>query len=447
MSKESVIKWIKSNKKSVVVVVATVLIIGGFAWIVAAIRENSQNKKDGSEAVALSSAAVADSITEYGFVWEDHKVVNGKVKNGDYFSTLLSDMGVSQNDIFKLTQRCEGVFDLGHLKVGYPYEAFFSKEGPLEYLVYSETSTSYVIFNLLDTMSVSRQDKKFEVVEKYVEVEIANSLWADIVNSGASGLLAIKLADIYAWTIDFFGLQKGDSFKAVYEEMSYRGKVVDIGKISYVSFQHLDESHPVYYFEEKGVGNKYWNEKGESTQKAFLKAPLNYSRISSGFTYARRHPITRVVKPHTGVDYAAPMGTPVVSIGDGVVILKRWKGGGGNTVYIKHNSVYQSGYLHLSRYGKGIAVGKRVKQGQIIGYVGSTGMSTGPHLDFRIWKNGTPVNPVTMKSPPSHPIGKESKDAFEAVKNAANDKLLEIQALTLLREKVEWCSVGSKHRN
>ena len=200
------------------------------------------------------------------------------------------------------------------------------------------------------------------------------------------------------------------------------------------------QEYPVYYFEQENVGNRYWNEKGESTQKAFLKAPLSYKRISSGFTYARRHPITRVVRPHTGIDYAAPKGTPVMSIGDGVVIQKGYKGGGGHTVKIKHNSVYQSAYLHLSKYGKGIAVGTRVKQGQVIGYVGSTGMSTGPHLDFRVWKNGTPINPLKMKSPPSHPISKKNKERFLEVVGSSKVKLNDALVNQLLEQKIQILS-------
>ncbi|MBO7585019.1 MAG: M23 family metallopeptidase, partial [Bacteroidales bacterium] len=155
---------------------------------------------------------------------------------------------------------------------------------------------------------------------------------------------------------------------------------------------------------------------GESLRKAFLKDPLSYSRISSGFSYARRHPITHQVRAHTGVDYAAPMGTPVMSIGDGVVTSVGYEGGGGNTVRITHNSVYKTAYLHLSKYGPGIKAGTRVTQGQVIGYVGSTGSSTGPHLDFRVWKNGTPINPVTMDSPPADPVPADKMPEFEAAK-------------------------------
>jgi murein DD-endopeptidase MepM/ murein hydrolase activator NlpD len=165
-------------------------------------------------------------------------------------------------------------------------------------------------------------------------------------------------------------------------------------------------------FDQKDGGNIWWNEKGESMRKAFLKAPLQYSRVSSGFSYARRHPVTRKVQPHTGVDYAAPKGTPVMTIGDGVVTSVKYEGAGGNTVRIRHNSVYSTAYLHLSKYAKGLKVGQRVRQGEVIGYVGSTGRSTGPHLDFRVWKNGTPINPLKMDSPPAEPLKEDNMPAF-----------------------------------
>ena len=227
-----------------------------------------------------------------------------------------------------------------------------------------------------------------------------------------------------------FGLQKGDSFKVLYNEHSCEGEVTDIGEIWFSTFT-WGKSIECLYFEEEGTSNRYWNSDGESMRKSFLKSPLKYfSRISSGFSYARRHPITRVVRPHTGVDYAAPTGTPVLTIGDGVVIEKGYKGGGGHTVKIRHNSVYTTAYLHLLKYASGLKVGSRVSQGQVIGYVGSTGMSTGPHLDFRVWKNGTPINPLKMESPPAEPIREANKEKFEA----SRDSLRHLASNFVLRQ-------------
>ena len=251
--------------------------------------------------------------------------------------------------------------------------------------------------------------------------------------AGVSPELIISLSDIYAWTVDFFGLQKGDRFRVLYEEKLCDGEVVAVDTVRYAVFSHNGEDLPSIMFDQKDGGNIYWNEKGESMRKAFLKAPLNYSRVSSGFSYARKHPVTRKVQPHTGVDYAAPKGTPVMTIGDGVVTSVKYEGAGGNTVRIRHNSVYSTAYLHLSKYAKGLKAGQRVRQGEVIGYVGSTGRSTGPHLDFRVWKNGTPINPLKMESPPAEPLRKESMEAFNAMYENYQHKIDTIQAHTALQ--------------
>ena len=165
-----------------------------------------------------------------------------------------------------------------------------------------------------------------------------------------------------------------------------------------------------------GNSDKYFNQNGDNLRKAFLKAPLNFKRVSSKFSYARKHPVTGKVRPHTGVDYAAPMGTPVVALGDGQVISAGWTTtGGGNVIKIRHNSVYTTGYMHLKGFAKGIKKGAKVKQGQVIGYVGSTGTSTGPHLDFRVWQNGTPIDPLKMKSPAADPLPKKYKPQLDSL--------------------------------
>ena len=249
-----------------------------------------------------------------------------------------------------------------------------------------------------------------------------------MIDSGVSPELIISLSDIYAWTVDFFGLQKGDRFRVLYEEKLCDGEVVAVDTVRYAIFSRGKEHLPSIMFDQKDGGNIYWNEKGESMRKAFLKAPLKFSRISSGFSYARRHPVTKKVRPHTGVDYAAPKGTPVMTIGDGTVTSIKYEGAGGNTVRIRHNSVYSTAYLHLSGYAKGLKVGQRVRQGQVIGYVGSTGRSTGPHLDFRVWKNGSPINPLKMQSPPAEPIKKASLEAFQAAHEKYRAQVDEILA-------------------
>ena len=355
--------------------------------------------------------AQEEELCPLGFYPDSLEVVEGVVKNGQFFSTLLGSLGMSAQEAYNLTQACSDVFDVRTLRVGNSYRAYYSSG--LAYLVYDRDRTSSIIFSCQSPYEAWIYEKLVVVEQRYADVTINTSLWVDMREAGVSPELIVSLSDIYAWTVDFFGLQKGDRFRVLYDETSCDGEVVAVDTVRYAVFSHGDEDLPSIMYDQKDGGNIYWNEKGESMRKAFLKAPLKFSRISSGFSYARRHPVTRRVQPHTGVDYAAPKGTPVMSIGDGVVTGKKYEGAGGNTVRIRHNSVYSTAYLHLSAYAKGLKVGQRVRQGQVIGYVGSTGRSTGPHLDFRVWKNGSPINPLKMQSPPAEPLKDVHRDDFE----------------------------------
>ncbi|MDD2492028.1 MAG: peptidoglycan DD-metalloendopeptidase family protein [Bacteroidales bacterium] len=352
-------------------------------------------------------------VTEFGIPVDEFEIKEGAVKRGQFFTNLMTDLGAEYADIYSLTQASRGQFDLRKMKIGNNYKAYYTldEDPKLAYLVYQDTKTSFVTFGIHDSIFVKVHELDVTVRTRVGEAIINTSLWNDCVNSGMSPLIANRLSDIYAWTIDFFGLQRGDSFMVVYDEILAGGEFLDIGTIHAAYFRHNGVMYEAHRFIQDESPN-YWNEKGENLRKAFLKAPLKFSRVSSGFSYARRHPVTRVVRPHTGVDYAAPTGTPVVSIGDGVVTQRAYAGGGGNTVKIKHNSTYTSAYLHLSRYASGLRVGKRVRQGEVIGYVGSTGLSTGPHLDFRIWRNGKPINPLKMDAPPADPIKSGNREAF-----------------------------------
>ncbi len=354
-----------------------------------------------------------EPIYEFGISLNEFTSTEGQVKRGEFFTNLITKLGASESDAYALTQSSRGIFDLRKLKVGNGYKAFYTKEEVprLAYVVYEDTRTSYVVFGVHDSIFVKLYEKEIESRLRIAEAKITTSLWQDLQSAGLNPLLALKLSDIYAWSIDFFGLQKGDSFIAIYDELYAGDKFIDIGVVHASFFTHAGRVYDAYRFVQD-ESPQYWNIKGENLRKAFLKAPLSFTRVSSGFTYSRRHPVTRIVRPHTGVDYAAPRGTHVYSIGDGVVIQKGYAGGGGNTVKIRHNSTYTTAYLHLQGYAKGISVGKRVRQGELIGYVGSTGLSTGPHLDFRVWKNGVAINPLKMEAPPADPVKSSNKELF-----------------------------------
>lgn len=372
-----------------------------------------------------------------GFCPDSLSTVEGKVRNGQFFSTLLGSLGMSAQEAYNLTEACDSVFDVRTLRVGQEYTAYYSGEpgqgqGNLQYLVYERDKASSIVFSCRPPYEAWVYDKPVEVERRYADVTITRSLWEDMRAADVSPLLIVSLSDIYAWTVDFFALQKGDRFRVLYEEKVCDGEVIAVDTVRYAVFSHAGADYPMVMYNQGDGGNIWWNDKGESMRKAFLKAPLNYSRISSGFSYARRHPVTRRVQPHTGVDYAAPKGTPVMTIGDGVVTSMKYEGAGGNVVRIKHNSVYRTAYLHLSKYAKGLKVGQRVRQGEVIGYVGSTGRSTGPHLDFRVWKNGTPINPLKMESPPAEPINEANRDDFVRTHKNYKARIDTIQASSVV---------------
>ena len=362
------------------------------------------------EVVRTEPSAGADSVAAVSF--DGLREVKGKVRNGEFFSGMLMRLGMSAADAYGLSEACDSVFDVKTLRTGNAFRAYYSDSDSLQYIVYDKDNVRSVVFRCFRPFGASEAVKPVTVERKYADVTINSSLWNDMLAADVSPLLVLNLSDIYAWTVDFFGLQKGDRFRVFYDEKTCDGKVVAIDTVRYAVFTHGGEDYPAVMFDQKDGGNIYWNTSGESMRKAFLKAPLKYSRISSGFTYARRHPITRRVQPHTGVDYAAPAGTPVMTIGDGTVTSMKNEGAGGNVVRIRHNSVYSTAYLHLSKYASGLRPGQRVRQGDVIGYVGSTGRSTGPHLDFRVWKNGSPINPLKMESPPAEPLKQEFRDSF-----------------------------------
>ena len=353
----------------------------------------------------------------YGICIDSLDVVEGNVKKNEFLANILQKEGVSYNTINYIDRNQRKVFDVRKIKVGNKYTFLMSRDSvpQAKYWIYEIDRTNYAVFKLTDSLSAWRGEKEVITEIEHVGVEIKSSLWNAMAEAGCDASLILELSDIYAWTIDFFGIQEGDSCKAVFEKKYIAGDSVSfgIGNVLAAYFKNNGEGKYAFSYEQNGR-KEYFDENGDNMRKAFLKAPLNYRRISSKFSNGRMHPVYHVVRPHHGVDYAAPTGTPVQSIGDGTVIAKGWdKKGGGNYVKIKHNSIYTTTYMHLSKFGKGISQGCKVKQGQTIGYVGSTGASTGPHLDFRLQKNGTYIDPLKFKSPSAEPVKKENREEYK----------------------------------
>ena len=356
---------------------------------------------------------------EFGLPIDSFRIDTGSVKNGETLGAILNRLGASRQQMAAIGNLPRSEFDVRSIRPDKTYYGFYQTDTAgvehLCYWVYIASVRDTKVIHLTDSIHVEHQQKPIRYETRSATVGIESSLWNAMVSNDLPVELALELSEIYAWTIDFFGLQKGDSVRVYYDETYIDNTRTGIGTIYACNFYHARKWQEAFYFE-AGPLHTYFDGDGKSLRKSFLKAPLNYKRISSHFSYARKHPVYKIVRPHTGVDYAAPTGTPVVSIGDGVVIEKAYKGQAGNMVKIKHNATYTTAYLHLSKYGN-ISVGSHVNQGQVIGYVGATGAATGPHLDFRVWKNGTPVDPLKLESPPADPVPAKYRAEFDSVVN------------------------------
>ncbi|MFI3249200.1 MAG: peptidoglycan DD-metalloendopeptidase family protein [Rikenellaceae bacterium] len=374
-----------------------------------------------------TTAEVEDIIAEvesrYGVPIEGYVLESNKVRSGQTMGNILSSYGRSAMDIDRLDKASDSIFSLRKIRAGYNYTAFLSTDslsaGHLDYIAYERNDVDYVLFTMVgDSISVATGEKPTTTIRNRRTAVINSSLWGAIMRENLPYALAAEMENIYQWSVDFFGIQNGDSFTVIYDEKFVQDTIsVGIGQIWGAKFSHGSKDYYAIPFNQNGK-IEYWDEVGASLKKQMLKAPLKYSRISSTFSNARLHPIYKVYRPHHGVDYAAPSGTPVHSVADGVVIFKGWGGGGGNTLKIQHPNNIMTGYLHLSRFASGINQGTHVSQGDLIGYVGSTGASTGPHLDYRVWKGGTPINPLTIPQEPTEPITDENQPSFNVIKGA-----------------------------
>lgn len=360
-------------------------------------------------------------IYTFGIKTNNFTVIDTVVPKHSTFASLFTNHGLSQNIAQTLIQKGDSLFDVRKLRSGNRYVVFLDKKtAKFCCLVYEIDKINHIIFDLRDTsiLNVYLSSKKVEIRERKVRGKIETSLWNTMESINVDGSLAVELSEMFASSIDFFNIQKDDEFAVIFDEQSIEGEPSVVQQIKCAEFKHEGKVYFAIPFIGKDGKRVFYDEHGNGTKKAFLKAPLKFARVTSGFSHARRHPVLRIVRPHHGVDYGAPTGTPVMSIGHGVVLSKGYSGGAGNMVKIKHQQGYVSSYMHLSRFGGGVSVGSRVTQGQIIGYVGSTGLSTGPHLDFRIYHNNKPVNPLKIVSPPSEPISGSYKKQFNIVRDS-----------------------------
>lgn len=360
---------------------------------------------------------IPESPLVFGFPKDSFLVHEASMGKNDFLSTILEDYRVDFSTVLAISEAAEPVFDVRKFQQGKSYCVLSSKDSVGQCFIYQPNALEYVVYDFRnrDSVQVYMERRPVSLRERSAAGVIHSSLYQSLADAGASPLLALRMSEVYAWSIDFYRIQKGDQFKVVYQEKVVDDEVVGIGDIQAAWFSHFGEDYYAFWFA-KGDQADFFDDQANSLRKAFLKAPVKFSTITSRYTMNRFHPVLKRNKPHLGTDYAAPTGTPIVSTGDGIVVAAGYTSGNGNYVKIRHNGTYTTQYLHMSGFAKGIKNGVAVKQGQTIGYVGSTGLATGPHVCYRFWKNGTQVDPFKEKIPPTAPVKAEYVAAFDSIK-------------------------------
>jgi len=378
------------------------------------VEEANENKE---ESLEITEEITDDKITEEKV---EGITVDGCLEAGDTLYDSLIEKGIAAVEILELQEKLKSIIDCNHIPTGAKYTLKYDPEGKLKVFVYETSPIDILHINIPESDSEELQVVKEDIYKEVVKLDgiIESSLYESMLDCADSPQLALQIADIFSWQIDFLTeCREGDTFKLLVEK-EQRGDFYRWGKVIAVQYEGEQLSkHNAILFEDSSGHVDYYNEKGDSLRKAFLRAPLNYKYISSYFSKNRFHPILRIWRPHLAIDYAAPTGTPISTIGDGTVIFAGWENGYGNYIQIRHPNNYVTGYGHLSRYASGLKKGKKVVQGEIIGYVGATGLATGPHLDFSISKNGQRVDFLKLELPSASSVDSKYKAQFEETKN------------------------------
>jgi murein DD-endopeptidase MepM/ murein hydrolase activator NlpD len=370
----------------------------------------------------LSEIPPAPEVDEYGLKTADLEILDDEIKRNESLYIILNSQGVTPEKIYEIQQEAKGEVKLNRMIPGQKYRLYRDNEGVFAF-VWHQSPTEFTTINWKSDIEIQNGSIPVDTVVRTISGTIHSSLASALMEQDVSQRLVVELANIYAWTVDFYALQMGDQFKAVYEDRYVNGEYIGIGKVRAAEFVHRGKELRAYFYD-YGEDDGYYDAEGNSMRRAMMRVPFEYNpRISSSFSRNRYHPILKRNRPHYGTDYAAPAGTPILAAGDGVVTEAQRRGGNGNIVQIKHNSVYKTAYLHMNRFASGIRAGVSVRQGQVIGYVGQTGLATGPHLCYRLYKNGSPVNSVTYDFPPSEGLQDIYMDEFQFEVDRFNDLL------------------------
>jgi murein DD-endopeptidase MepM/ murein hydrolase activator NlpD len=377
-------------------------------------------------AAPLSALAVAPSSARLPAApaAPEWKITDGVITRGRTLSEVLRADGVSPQSISQIARALQGRFNFRKAMPGHSFRLVRDASGNvLEFRYHVSPTQSFTVKRVGGELRATSDDGDLEARQTRIAGVITSTLFQSITNLGEDGSLARDFSDIFAWDVDFQrNVRPGDSYQILYERLyrdaGGRETYVRPGRILAARFQGEDGEFTAVYFESSDGRGGYYRPDGSSVEGQFLMAPLRHARITSNYSSARRHPILKITRPHRGIDYAASIGTPVWSVADGVVIQRSWTGGNGNLVQVRHANGYVSSYAHLSRYADGLRVGDRVEQKQVIGFVGQTGLATGPHVCFRIQKNGRYVDPSGLRMPAGLPIARSQVPVFRATRDA-----------------------------
>ncbi|MDN3689713.1 M23 family metallopeptidase [Cyclobacterium jeungdonense] len=392
-----------------------ILLIIGMGYWVSQKKEVPASDIETEEKVMVEEIVPIEENLLYGINVDELDIIEGIVKRNQTLSTILAPFNVPYQIIDEIAKKSAEIFDVKKIAFNKKYTVLTPKDSlQAQFFIYEPNPTEFVVFKL-DRPEIYLESKPMEIVNREIGGTINSSLYVNMTQLGLTPDLIDQFADLYGWVVDFQRLQKGDKFKVVFKEQLVESQTVGIEDIEAAYFEHMGQGYHAIPFEQNGIVS-YFDQEGNSLKKAFLRDPLRFTRISSRYSLSRFHPVQKRYKAHLGTDYAAPRGTEIRTVGDGTVLEAGYSRGNGNYVKIKHNGTYSTQYLHMTKIGKGIRKGARVKQGQVIGYVGSTGLATGPHLCFRFWKHGKQVDWLREDIPPAEPIADENLQAFELVK-------------------------------
>ncbi len=403
----------------------SLILAGALIFMISFFLPNPKDDNSNKD-LPVQDTIIEEPQIEYGFNLDSFTVYKDVIKPNEFLANILLKYSIPYPEIDALAKQSREIFDVRKIAAGKKYTILCSNDstGRAQCFIYEPNAVDYVVFDMRDSISIYKGEKDVEIKTKTASGIINSSLYQTLENANVTPVLAIEMADVFAWTIDFYRIQKGDWFKVVYEEKFVDGKSIGLGKVLAAKFNHYEKDFFACYFVQDSIGD-YFDVEANSLRRAFLKSPLKFGRLTSGFTMKRFHPVQKRNKPHLGTDYAAPTGTPIMATGDGVVVASSYSVYNGNFVKIKHNSTYTTQYLHMSK--RNAKVGQFVKQGDCIGYVGSTGLATGPHVCYRFWKNGSQSNHLKEDFPPSEPVKPENLEEFKKELKKYQDKVDKIK--------------------